>query len=130
MARKSAAEGADAIRRILRFLESPAALADEYADAVLEQALRNAAGRPTPQAPMAARGMVAEGNVIRSLAGGRPSEVAAGSEFGSSIYRQFHAGHNPRGYWLYPAGDDPTTEKAGDQMLEDAVEAAIRGFDF
>lgn len=125
--RKSPEEGAKAIRRILDALESPSELEDRYAEAVLDQALSNAAGRPTPQAPMAVANMVTEGRTIRPLAGGAPGEVAAGSEFGSSIYRQFHAAHNPGGYWLYPAGDDPIVEKAGDRMLEDVMDSAIRG---
>ena len=127
MARKDLAYGRRTIERILRELEQPTGLAEKYAEAVLAQALQNAAGRPTPQAPMAAENMTAERGTIAPLAGGAPAEVAIGSEFGSSLYRQFQKPPNPQGYWLYPAANDQRTEAAGDRMLEDILDAAIAG---
>lgn len=126
MARKDLAYGRRTIERILRELEQPTGLAEKYAEAVLALALQNAAGRPTPQAPMAAENMVADKGTISPLAGGAPAEVSIGSEFGSSLYRQFHQPPNPGGYWLYPAANDARTLAAGDQMLEDLMQHVIR----
>lgn len=117
-----------AIDRIADALSEGTEVASRYARAMLDTALQNAAGRPTPQSEMASRNLTVDGASIRSLAGGAPNEVAAGSEFGSSIYRQFHAPHNLGGYWLYPAADDERTLRAGDQALEEVMQAAIRGF--
>lgn len=121
-------QGKRALDRVADALEQPAELEAKYARAMLDVALQNAAGRPTPQSAMAAQNLTVDGSLIRPLAGGAPEEVAAGSEFGSSIYRQFHAGHNPAGYWLYPAADDERTLRAGDDALEQVIQAAIRGF--
>lgn len=121
MARKDLTYGRRTIERILRELEQPADLEQKYAEAVLALALQNAAGRPTPQAPMAAEVMSAERGTIAPLAGGAPAEVGIGSEFGSSLYRQFQKPPNPRGYWLYPAAEDARTLAAGDAMLEDLM---------
>lgn len=127
MARKDLAYGRRTIERILRELEAPAGLEEKYAEAVLAQALENAAGRPTPQAPMAAENLSAERGSIGPLAGGAPAEVGIGSEFGSTVYRQFQKPPNPRGYWLYPAAEDTRTLAAGDRMLEEILDSAIRG---
>lgn len=97
------------------------------ARAILKEAQGVAAGKPTPQARMAAEGMGVRNGSILSLSGGPSSEVAAGSEFGSSIYRQFGP-RRTRGYWLLPTGEDPGpgTIARGEQWLDDAIEAAIR----
>jgi hypothetical protein len=121
------AYGRKVIDRILKQLEAPTGLANKYAEAVLHQAVENAAGRPTPQAPMAAANLDVQGANIGPLAGGAPAEVAIGSEFGSTVYRQFHRPPNPRGYWLYPAAEDIRTLAAGDDMLEDILDRAIGG---
>lgn len=126
MVRKTPEQAERAIRRIVTALEAPVALEAQYAEALLQVALQNAAGRPTPQAQMAAQNLVADGSLIRPLAGGPPEEVGPGSEYGSSIYRQFQAPHNSAGYWLYPAGDDQRTRAAGDLMLEGVLQSAIR----
>lgn len=111
-------------------IEASEAVTEALARAILEQARRAAGLRPTPQAPMAAAGMGIRGDTILSLSGGAPAEVAAGSEFGSGIYRQFHKPHNPRGYWLLPSGEnpDPATIQAGEEAVDQVIEAAIRGF--
>lgn len=111
-------------------LEASDELSEAYARAVLEQAQRNASLRPTPQAPMAAAGMGVQGNRILSLTGGDPAAVAAGSEFGSDIYLQFQKPHSSRGYWLLPAGENPdsATIAAGEEALDQEIEAAVRGF--
>lgn len=117
--------------RILRDLsgrlEASGELSEAYARGVLEQAQRKASGHPTPQARMAAQGMGIRGGTILSLSGGAPAEVAVGSEFGSTIYRQFGP-RNPRGYWLLPSAEnpDPSTIAAADEALGEVVEAAIR----
>ena len=123
------AEGKRAIGRLIDRLERPAELEDVWARAVLEQAQATAQGHPTPQARMAAEAMVVEHGTILSLSGGPAGEVAVGSEFGSTIYRQFGP-RNQRGYWLLPAGEspNPVTIAAGEAQLDAEVKAAIRGF--
>lgn len=121
-------EGQRALRRLVDRLERPDGLEQAWAEAVLRQAQDTAQGKPTPQARMAAESFVVQHGEILSPSGGPPSRVAAGSEFGSSIYRQFGP-RNPRGYWLLPAAEapEPATMAAGEEWLDDAVRAAIRG---
>ena len=120
-------DGDKVLRRIFNELQKPEALEHDFAEAVLRQAVQTASSRPTPQAPMAARGLSLQGSTIRSLAGGASGAVAASAEFGSDIYLQFHAAHNPRGYWLYPSAESASAHKAGDDALEDILQRAIRG---
>lgn len=127
MADKDLAYGQRTIRRILRELEQPEELEHKFAEAVLAQAVRNAASKPTPQARMAAENLDVQGASIGPSAGGAPAEVAIGSEFGSARYLQFHKPPNPRGYWLYPAAESVQALAAGDKALEDMLQAAIRG---
>ena len=98
----------------------------------MEQAKKNAAGRPTPQAPMAASVMVAEGGNIfpRGSAGIPEVAVGIGSEFGSAVWPQFHRGPNPRGYWLYPATRDSSVLGKADKSLEEILADAARGMGF
>jgi hypothetical protein len=121
-------DGERIVRRILNDLEKGDDLPHRYAEATLQKARQNAASRPTPQAPMAASTMSVSGVEIRATAGGAPSAVAFGSEFGSDIFLQFHKPHNPRGYWLMPAAESPDVEKAGDSAIEDIMQGIIRGF--
>ena len=109
-------------------LEHPDELEDRYARAILEQAKRNAGMRPTPQAPMAAAVLVVESGTILAPAGGDSAEVGQGSEFGSTIYRQFGGRRQERGYWLLPAADNPdaATIATGDEWLNEQVEDSIR----
>ena len=69
--------------------------------AVLAQAVRNAAGRPTPQAPMAARVLNVEQGTIGTNSSGAAADVGMGSEFGSHRVPPVPA-RRPRraGYWL------------------------------
>lgn len=129
MADKDLAYGQRTIRRILRELEKPQELEHKFAEAVLAQAVRNAASRPTPQAPMAASVLTVEGASIAPVsAGDSPEvEVGIGSEFGSSQYLQFQKPPNPQGYWLWPASRSTAALAAGDKALEDMLQAAIRG---
>ena len=103
-------------------------LADTYLEAVLKQAQGLAASHPSPQSRMAAEGMGVRNGTILSLSGGPPGEVAEGSEFGSTIYRQFGP-RRTRGYWLLPSAEFPSeaTLAVGDEWLDDAVEDSIRG---
>lgn len=110
-------------------IEGSEAVTEALARAILQQARRAAQLRPTPQAEMAAEGLGVRGDTILSLSGGAPAEVAVGSEFGSGIYRQFHKPHNPKGYWLLPSANDPdpATIQAGEEAVDQVIEAAIRG---
>lgn len=115
--------------RLVDKLQKHDGLEDRFLRSVLDQAQGIAAGKPTPQARMAAEGMGVRNGTILSLSGGPPAEVAAGSEFGSGIYRQFGP-RNTRGYWLLPTGEDPGagTIAEGEDWVDETVEAAIRGF--
>lgn len=117
------------LRGLVDKLEKHDGLEDRYLRAVLDEAQGVAAGHPTPQSRMAAEGMGVRNGTILSLSGGPSAAVAAGSEFGSGIYRQFGP-RNTRGYWLLPTGEDPGagTISQGEDWLDDTVEAAIRGF--
>lgn len=122
-------EGQRAINRLVDRLGAPEELEHLWAEAVLRQAQDRAAGKPTPQARMAAENMVVQRDTILPLSGGPPSEVAVGSEFGSTIYRQFGP-RNTRGYWLLPSAEAPDTAtiREGEEWLDDQVKESIRGF--
>lgn len=108
-------------------LERPDELAQAYAEAILAQARRNAAGRPTPQAPMAARNMIVTDATIHPRAGGAPADVALGSEFGSTLYPQFHKRPSRTGYWLYPAAEAVGVLAETEDALEAVLERVTRG---
>jgi hypothetical protein len=126
MVKRTLAEGQRVINRILSELQEPAGLAHQFAQAILDEAVRNAASRPTPQAPMAAANLFVRGAEIGPSAGGAAEAVAAGAEFGSSIYRQFHQPHNPRGYWLFPATEAPNVLESGDDAIQQVIDSAVR----
>lgn len=127
MASKDLTYGQRTISRILKALEQPEELEHKFAQAILEQARRNAASKPTPQARMAAANLDVQGASIGPSAGGAAAEVAIGSEFGSSRYAQFHRNPNPRGYWLYPATRSTQALAEMDKDLEAMLDAAIAG---
>lgn len=115
------------IKDLIARLEESEEGAQVWAEALLRQAQGLAESKPTPQARMAAQAMGVQSGTILSLTGGDPSEVAVGSEFGSSIYRQFGP-RNPRGYWLLPSAGQPSaaTIAAGEDWLDSEVEGALR----
>ncbi len=115
-----------AIKRLLRSLDKPESLAHDFATQILEQARRNAASKPTPQARMAAENMAVQGGTIAPSSSGAAADVAIGSEFGSTVYAQFHKGRNPRGYWLYPAGR-MVAERNGEETLDQVLRRAVGG---
>lgn len=123
------AEANRILKGLAEELEESPEVAHAWAEAVLRQAQGIAATKPTPQARMAAEAFGVREGTILSLSGGDPGEVAAGSEFGSGIYTQFGP-RNTRGYWLFPAANnpDPSTIAAGEEALDQVIEAAIRGF--
>lgn len=128
MATKDLAYGQRTIRRILKELDQPEELEHKFAEAILAQAVRNAASRPTPQARMAAANMEVRDATIGPRAVGVPaSEVAMGSEFGSATYLQFHRPPNQAGYWLYPATRDVYALSQMDKELEQMLDEAIAG---
>jgi hypothetical protein len=127
VAKRDLVYGQRTIERILREMQQPAELEHQYALAVLAQALRLAATRPTPQAPMAARNMNVEGNSIGPSAAGAAADVAIGSEFGSEKYAQFQHRRAPRGLWLYPAAEGTEALAATDRALEQTLEKMISG---
>ena len=120
------AYGKRVLRRIEDELQHPDQLAHAFAEAVLQQAVSKAAGRPTPQAPMAAGNLMVQGSEILPSAGGPPEDVAYSAEFGSDIYLQFHRPSNPQGYWLFPSGESQQAKDAGDRALEDILQKAVR----
>ena len=118
--------GQRVLRRIAGELENPEKLEHAFAEAVLQQAVAKAAGRPTPQAPMAAGNLRVQGSEILPSAGGPPEDVAYSAEFGSDIYLQFHRPSNSEGYWLFPSGESQQAKDAGDRALEDILQKAVR----
>lgn len=133
-------DGVRALARLRSELEKVEPLRQTAARAILEQARRNAASRPTPQARMVASGMLARnGTVIgfgskRVFGSGSPEGVklgliAFGSEFGST-HRQFGRPWDSgpgSGYWLHPAaeGRNPDLDKAHEKYVDKAIDAAI-----
>lgn len=117
-----------------RVLTDDDAIAQAYAELVIVQARKRAAGHPTPQARMAATGIEARNGALYGAPGrivfGRGGAVALGeivwgAEMGSSIYRQFGARHS-RGAWLYPAGEDDRTVDLFERgYIEDQIVGAI-----
>lgn len=120
-------DGSRAIHRLSESLRSTSGLAEAYAQGILDQAVRNAARKPTPQSRMAAEVMGIRQDTIEVLSGGPPAEVSGGSEWGSNIYPQFGP-RNDGGYWLHPAAESPEAEAHGDRYLEDLAQRAVRGF--
>lgn len=109
-------------------LEDSERVREALAEGIVEQARRNAARRPTPQAPMAAAGLRVERGRIVSLPGASPAaRVAVGSEFGSGIYRQFGPRHS-RGQWLFPAIESPdaATIEAGEEAIDAELDSLVR----
>lgn len=53
-------------------------------------------------------------------------KVLYGSEFGSTVYKQFHHGHTTDGYWFFPLirTEDPMIERE----MSTAIEAIIARF--
>jgi hypothetical protein len=129
-------DGVRALATLRRELEKTETLRQTAAKRVLEQARRNAGGKPTPQARMVASGMMARnGTVIgfgsRRVFGSGSDGVklgflAYGSEFGSDTHRQFGR-RNESGYWLHPAAEqNPAIDEAHEDHADEAIDAAIR----
>lgn len=123
---KTVAQGKRDLQQIRDGLEDTDKLAKVYAEAVLQEAMANAAGRPTPQAPMAAEAMGIQGTHITVLTGGDPEAVSGGSEWGSNQFTQFGP-RNDSGWWLMPATESEEAHRAGDAYLEQIMDDAIRG---
>jgi hypothetical protein len=103
--------------------------AQAYAEATVDQARKLAAGRPTPQARLAASGIEARdgavyggaSRIVSGFGGSVPlGEIAWGAEMCSSIYQQFGPRHS-RGAWLYPAGDSDATVAQVENDWVDAI---------
>jgi hypothetical protein len=105
-------------------------LAQTYAEAVLEVAVKAAGLRPTPQARMAASGLTAtegaivgEGGTSVSGRGGSASldDLLPGAELGSALYPQF--GPSTGGSWLAGTIDDPGAgpQQAGEDWLAELL---------
>ena len=105
-------------RRRLASLARALAHGDELKRAVvpaaLEQARSNAAGHPTPQSRLAATGLVARGDTLTVT-----HSLAGGSEYGSSIYRQFGPRRSTSAWFGKVAEGEPRPiVVAGDKALE------------
>lgn len=134
-------DGIRALTTLRRELEKVETLRQTAARRVLEQARRNAAARPTPQARMVASGMQARNGTVIGFGSrrvfGRGAEggvklglIAFGSEFGST-HRQFGKPWTSgpgSGYWLHPAaeGHNPEVDEAHEDHADKAIDAAIR----
>lgn len=120
-------DGARALDKLSRALESGEELLGPFLNAVLAEAKSRGSSRPTPQAPMASSALVISGNSIGVLSEGTPQDVSGGSEWGSDIYTQFGPRNN-RGWWLMPSTESSNVLSAGDAALENVIQSAIRGF--
>ena len=131
------ADGVRALTKLRIELERVETLRQTAAKRVLEQARRNAASRPTPQARMVASGMQARNGTVIGFASRRVfgsgsdgpvrlGHLSYGSEFGSNTHRQFGP-RNESGYWLHPAADqNPDVDEAHEDHADEAIAAAIR----
>ena len=134
-------DGARALAVLTKELQKAETLRQTAATRVLEQARRNAASKPTPQARMVASGMMARNGtvigfgsrkVLGSGSGGpvKLGHLAYGAEFGSTTHRQFGP-RNESGYWLHPAADqNPALDKVQEDHANKAIDAAIRSAGF
>lgn len=129
------AQGVRKLEELERDLRDPRDLELGYLEELRRLAQRAASYRPTPQARMAATALVVRGDVLStpssSVVYGRggaalAGDIAGGSEWGSGIFRQFGPRRGSRGAWLGQAMVDPALDQAGDELLEDLVEGAIR----
>lgn len=129
MAKHDLEVGRKVIRRILKQLDKPDDLEHSFAQSILDQAVRNASSKPTPQARMAAAIMeVDDATIYQRGSAGQPSvDVAIGSEFGSALWPQFHKPPTHEGYWLWPATRDPLVREQMDDQLDQMLRTAIRG---
>jgi hypothetical protein len=134
----TADQGARILHRLADLLtdeEEQAKLRRDYAFQVREGARRLAAGRPTPQARMAAEGLRVKGGSVLGFPGTRVHSfgrsvrlggVSFGAEYGSDTHRQF----GPRresGYWLNPAAER-VNDAVGNEWLDDVLDAAFERF--
>lgn len=122
---KTLAEGKRDLDQLEKKLDDTDAIARAYAEGVLQEAVRRASSRPTPQAPMVGAEMGIQGTSITVLTGGVPEAVSGGSEWGSNLYPQFGP-RNESGWWLMPATESEAAQSAGDAYLEQITEEAIR----
>ena len=109
--------------------------ADFQGDALIEavlpaaqaQAKRYAGAHPTPQSRIAATGLVVRGLTLEvPPSSGLAYEVAGGSEYGSTLYRQFGPRRSSPA-WLgrVAEGNDPAIVSAGDKALEEIMDRHI-----
>lgn len=130
-------DGARAMDALARALLDTKEAANRAAAGVLKKARQKASGRPTPQARMAASGMVVRGGSVigfgsrrvfgRGNNGVKLGFIAYGAEFGSSANGRFGP-RNEAGYWLHPAaeGPNPDVDKAHEDDVDDAIDDAFR----
>jgi hypothetical protein len=115
------ATGRRRIASLAKALERGDELKRAVVPAALEVARSNAAGHPTPQSRLAAGGLVARGDslsVTHSLAGG--------SEYGSTIYRQFGPRHGPAWFGKVAEESEPRTiVAAADKALEATMDREL-----
>ena len=130
-------EAASVISRVLRKLydelNDTRKMRSGYAQAIIGQAQRNAARRPTPQARGIATTLRVRGGSVLGFPGTavtlsgerkRAAGINFGAEYGSSTHAQF-APRNERGYWLNPAAEE-VDDKPGLAYLDDAIGTAVR----
>jgi len=120
--------------RLIDALTDDDATAQAFAEIAVAEAKRRAAGHPTPQARMAATGIVARAGSITGSAGTTVSgrggstslgQVWMGAEFGSNRVAQFGP-YRGRGAWLYPAAtDDESVARLEREYIEPLIDRMI-----
>jgi hypothetical protein len=113
-------------RRRLASLAKAIASGDELKRAVLPSALEsarsNAAAHPTPQSRLAAGGLVARGDTLTVT-----HSLAGGSEYGSTIYRQFGPRRSTPA-WFGKVAEESEPRgivAAGDKALETVMDKEL-----
>lgn len=128
-------DGLRRLQALSRELEDGSRIQEPYLEAVAAQARSAGARHPTPQSRMAASALIVRDGVIQvpaaaivSGAGGSTSAgaIAGGSEYGSSIYRQF--GPRRSSAWMRTSAEHPSsaTLQAGERALDELVRDTCR----
>ena len=115
------ASGIRKLGGLSRDLEDGSGIVAGVKPAAMDAARRYASQHPTPQARLAATALVARGD---ALSVSHP--LAGGSEYGSSLYRQFGPRRStPAWFARVTVGEDKGVIAAGDKALESVMDRAL-----